>query len=112
MTAQWLVNALSVLAAGYIVHGVSVGSFYTALIVAVLLTALNILIRPILVVLTLPITLITLGLFTLVINAFLFWFLSSFIQGFSVSGFFAAFFGALVVSAMSFIGKHFVEAID
>ena len=81
-------------------------------IVAVLLGALNLLVRPILVVLTLPITFLTLGLFTFVINAFLFWFLSSFIQGFAVTGFFAAFFGALVVSVVSFLGKHFAEAID
>ena len=109
---QWLVNALGVLVAGYLVPGVSVASFYIAFIDAVLLGALNLLVRPILVVLTLPITFLTLGLFTFVINAFLFWFLSSFIQGFAVTGFFAAFFGALVVSVVSFLGKHFAEAID
>lgn len=110
--AQWLVNALGVLATGYFVPGVSVASFYIALIVAALLGALNLLVRPILVVLTLPITLLTLGLFTFVINALLFWFLASFIQGFAVSGFFAAFLGALVVSVVSFIGKHFIEIVD
>lgn len=110
--AQWFVNALGVLAAGYFVPGVSVSSFYIALIVAALLGALHLLVRPILVVLTLPITFLTLGLFTFVINAFLFWFLASFIQGFAVVGFFAAFFGALVVSAVSFIGRHFIETLD
>ncbi|MBI5004649.1 MAG: phage holin family protein [Candidatus Lloydbacteria bacterium] len=110
--AQWFVNALGVLAAGYFVPGVSVTSFYIALIVAAFLGVLNLLVRPILVVLTLPITLLTLGLFTFVINALLFWFLASFIQGFAVAGFFAAFVGALVVSAISFIGRHFIEMID
>lgn len=110
--AQWFVNALGVLAAGYFVPGVSVASFYIALIVAAFLGVLNLLVRPILVVLTLPITLLTLGLFTFVINALLFWFLASFIQGFAVSGFFAAFFGALVVSVISFIGRHFISDVE
>jgi len=111
LIAQWFFNAFGVLTAGYFIPGVSVVSFYTGLIVAVILGALNLFVRPILILLTLPITFLTLGLFTLVINAFLFWFLSSFIKGFSVSGFFAAFFGALTVSVISFLGRRIIEAI-
>ena len=112
LIAQWIINGFGVLAAGYFVPGVYVASLYTALITALLLGALNLLIRPILLLLMLPITLLTLGFFTLVVNAFLFWFLSTVVQGFVVHGFIPAFLGALVVSAASFIGKHILEKND
>lgn len=112
LLAQWLFNAFGVLAAGYLVSGVSVDSLYTGLIVAVILGALNLFVRPVLLFLALPITLLSLGLFTFVINAFLFWFIASFIDGFSVTGFGAAFFGALIVSFASFLGKRFIDALE
>ena len=96
---KWFIVALSLLLAAYLVPGIAVTSFYTALIVAVLLGVVNIVLKPILVVLTLPINLLTLGLFTFVINGFLFWFLSTIVKGFSVEGFLAALLGSLVVSA-------------
>jgi len=102
---KWFVIALSLLLAAYLIPGISVASFYTALIVAALLGVVNLIFKPILIILTLPINILTLGLFTFVINAFLFWFLSTFVQGFSVSGFLAAFMGALVVSAVSYVGN-------
>lgn len=97
----WLVNALSLLALPYILSSVSVASFYIALIAALVLGLLNTLIRPVLVLLTLPITILTLGLFTLVINALLFWFVASFVAGFQVAGFWSAFWGALAYSVIS-----------
>ena len=97
----WLINALSLLAVPYMLPSVSVGSFYAALVTALVLGLLNTLIRPLLVLITLPITILTLGLFTLVINALLFWFVASFVQGFHVAGFWSAFWGALAYSVIS-----------
>ena len=97
----WLVNALSLLAVAYFLPSVSVASFYIALIAALLLGLVNTLIRPLLVLVTLPITILTLGLFTLVINALLFWFVASFVEGFRVAGFWSAFWGALLYSVIS-----------
>ncbi|PIP74007.1 MAG: hypothetical protein COW88_00320 [Candidatus Lloydbacteria bacterium CG22_combo_CG10-13_8_21_14_all_47_15] len=109
--AQWFLNVFGVLLADYIIPGVVVESFYIGLVVAVILGALNLMVRPVLIFLTLPITLLSLGLFTFVINAFLFWFVASFVEGFSVAGFGAAFFGALVVSLTSFLGRKFLGAM-
>lgn len=105
LIAKWLFVALSFLFAAYIVPGIVVSSFYVALILAAFWGVVSLVFRPILLLLTLPITIITFGLFTLVINALLFWFLSSFIEGFEVEGFVAAFFGALIVSVGSWIGN-------
>jgi len=108
--AKWFISALSLLAAAYFIPGISVASFYTALIVALFLGIVNAFIRPILVVLTLPINVVTLGVFIFVINGFLFWFLSTFIKGFYVSGLGVAIVGALVVSVFSFLGNKFIAS--
>lgn len=97
----WLVNALALLALPYIVGGVQIAGFGTALVAALVLGLVNALIRPVLVLLTLPITLVTLGLFILVINGLLFWLVASFLDGFAVSGFGSALFGALVYAVIS-----------
>src|SRR5512133_2127383 len=102
---QWLISSLALLAVPYIVPGVHVANFYTALIAAVVIALINLTIRPILIVLTLPITILTLGLFTLVINAWMFWFVSSFIKGFTVSGFWSALLGSLVFWMISLVGN-------
>ena len=78
----WLINALSLLAVPYVLPSVSIDSFYVALVTALLLGLVNTLIRPLLVLVTLPITILTLGLFTLVINGLLFWFVASFVARF------------------------------
>jgi len=106
--AKWFISALSLLAAAYFIPGISLSSFYIALIVALFLGIVNAVIRPILVILTLPINVLTLGLFIFVINGFLFWFLSSFIEGFYVSGLWVAILGALLVSVFSYIGNRFI----
>lgn len=98
---RWIISALALLALPYVVSGIQLKSFYIALIVAVVLGFLNAVVRPILILLTLPVTLLTLGLFILVINALLFWFAASFVDGFHVSGFWAAFFGAVVYSLIT-----------
>ena len=97
----WLINALALLALPYIFSSITVGSFYTALVVALILGLINAVIRPVLVLLTLPLTIFTLGLFIFVINGLLFWFVASFVAGFDVAGFWTAVFGAIVYSLIS-----------
>ena len=104
-----LITALGLLVVSRFVPGIEVESLYTAIIAAIILGLLNLIVRPVLHVLTLPITLITLGLFTFVINAALFWFAASFIQGFTVAGFLPALVGSIIVSIISGIGNKFAD---
>ena len=100
---RWIVNAGALLLVAYLYPGVHVQDFVTALVAALVLGLVNALIRPILVILTLPVTLLTLGLFIFVINGLLFWWVGSFVDGFHVSGFWAGFFGAIVYSLISWL---------
>jgi len=105
----WLINALALLAIKYIMPSITVDSFVTALLVAVVLGFINTLIRPIFVILTLPVTILTLGLFIFVINGLLFWAVGSFVPGFHVDGFWSGVFGALVSSVVaSILGAIFI----
>ena len=104
----WLINALALLALPFLVPSVQVDSIYTALVAAALLGLVNTLIRPLLVLLTLPATVLTLGLFIFVINGLLFWFVASFVKGFSVDGFWSAFFGAIVISITGWLASWFI----
>ncbi len=97
----WIINAVALLALPYVFSSINVDSFMTALIVAVVLGLVNALIRPVLVLLTLPVTLLTLGLFIFVINGLLFWAVGSFMPGFHVDGFWSGVFGAIVFSIIS-----------
>ena len=97
----WLINAVALMAVAYLLPGISVDSFVTALIAALVLGLVNAVIRPLLVILTLPVTVLTLGLFIFVINGLLFWFVGSFISGFVVSGFLPALLGAILYSIVS-----------
>lgn len=100
---HWLANALALLALPYLFTTIKVDSFTTALIVALVLGLINTLIRPLLVLLTLPVTILTLGLFIFVINGLLFWAVGSFMPGFHVAGFWAGVFGAIVYSVISWL---------
>ncbi len=91
-----LLNALGVILVSYIVPGVHVSGFFTALITAFVIGLINAVIRPVLLILSLPINILTLGLFTLVINALMFWLASALVPGFQIAGFGAALIGALV----------------
>jgi len=97
----WLINAVALLALPYLLSSIRVDSFAAALIAALLLGLINTFIRPLLILLTLPATLLTLGLFIFVINALLFWFVGSFVHGFHVAGFWPSFFGAILYSIIS-----------
>jgi putative membrane protein len=99
----WLINTLALLALPYVFPWVKVDSFTSALIAALVLGLVNTLIRPLLILLTLPATLLTLGLFIFVINGLLFWWVGSFVDGFHVSGFWSGVFGAIVYSLISWL---------
>ena len=97
----WLINAVALMAVAYLLPGIAVSDFVTALVAALVLGLVNAVIRPILILLTLPTTLLTLGLFIFLINGLLFWFVGSFIAGFVVSGFWWGVGGAIAYSIVS-----------
>jgi putative membrane protein len=97
----WLVNAVALLAVPYLLHSVQVDSFGAALIAALILGLVNTLVRPVLVVLTLPVTVLSLGLFIFIINGLMFWVVAQLVSGFHVSGFWSAVGGALLYSIVS-----------
>lgn len=99
----WILNALALLAVAYLFPGVQIQDWQHAAVAALVLGLVNALLKPILVILTLPVTILTLGLFLLVINALLFWAVASLLPGFNVGGFGAAFVGALLYSIISWL---------
>ncbi len=99
----WLINAAALFLLPYVFPWVKVDSFTAALIAALVLGLINTLIRPLFVLLTLPVTLLTLGLFLFVINGLLFWWVGSFLDGFHVSGFWSGVFGAIVYTLISWL---------
>jgi len=105
---RFLGATLAVLLAAYLIPGFVVSGFYTALIVALVLGVLNITIKPILVLLTLPLNLLTLGLFSFVINAALLLFIASFVEGFTVTGFVPALLGGVVIAVVNWLVHEFV----
>jgi len=106
---QIVIGALALLGVAYLIPGVDVDSFYAALIAAIILGVLNFFVRPVLLLLTLPITIVTLGLFTFVINAVLFWFAASFIDGFSVSSFWTALIGSILVTVATSVANKLIK---
>lgn len=99
----WMLSALALLAVAYLVPGIRVSSFMSALIAAAVIGLANLLIKPILLILTLPVTIITLGLFIFVINGLLFWLAGYFLQGFDVKTISAGIIGAIFYSIISWI---------
>ncbi|MDR3480798.1 MAG: phage holin family protein [Burkholderiaceae bacterium] len=97
----WLINAAALFAVPYLMNSVRVDSFAAAMFAALILGLVNTLIKPILILLTLPVTVLTLGLFIFVINGLLFWAVANFVKGFSVAGFWSAIGGALLYSIIS-----------
>lgn len=105
LALQWLLNAVALLLLPEVITDLRVDSYAAALVTALLLSLINTLIRPILIFVTLPITLLTLGLFTLVINALLLWAVSALVSGVHVPDFWTAFWSALLYSVLTwFVG--------
>lgn len=103
LVLKWLLSAVALLAVAYVYSGVQVNNFVSALIAAAVIGLLNAVLRPVLVILTLPVTIVTLGLFLFIINALMFWSASGLLSGFHVAGFWAALLGSLIYSALGLI---------
>ena len=109
MLFRWVVNAAALLGIAYWVPGFSVDSIWTAVIAALVLGLVNAILRPFLLVLTLPITVLTLGLFTIVINALMLWLASSMVNGFSIDTFFTAALAAILLWIVSMATNWLVK---
>ncbi|GAB3258766.1 phage holin family protein [Chitinimonas naiadis] len=105
LLAVWLINAVSLLLLTHLMPSIKVANFTTALVIALVLGLVNVLLRPVLLILTLPVNILTLGLFTLVVNGFCFWLVAEVIKGFSVPGFGTAILGALIFSVISWLAS-------
>lgn len=112
IAARWLLLAAALLFVAQVYSGVVVSSFGSALIAALVLGLLNTLVRPVLVLLTLPVTLLTLGLFLFVVNATMFWAAASLLDGFHVSGFGAALVGSVIYSLLGMVIDVAVERLS
>ena len=100
---KWLLSAAALLAVAYLYSGVEIKSYSAALIAALVIGLFNTILRPILVVLTLPVTVLTLGLFLFIINALMFWSAAGILDGFFVRGFGAALIGSLIYSVLGIV---------
>jgi putative membrane protein len=101
LVLTWLINAIALLAVPYLMHSVDVTSIGAALVAALVLGLVNTLIRPVLLLLTLPVTLVSLGLFIFIVNGFMFWLVAQWVDGFHVDSFLSAVGGAVLYSIIS-----------
>lgn len=101
LVLTWIANSLAIYAVAYLVRGVDVASVTVAFLAGGVLTLINALVKPILVILTLPLTILTLGLFYFLVTAFCLWLASQFVTGFIVHGFFTTVLAAILVSLIS-----------
>jgi putative membrane protein len=111
LIVRWMLLAAALLLVAHLYSGVTVASFGAAVIAALVLGALNTVVRPLLVLLTLPVTLLTLGLFLFVINALMFWAAAGILDGFAVTGFAAALIGSLIYSIAGMVIDAAVERL-
>lgn len=109
---RWVINAIALLVVASIVPGFGIESFYNALIAALILGLVNALVRPLLFILTLPVTILTLGLFTFVINALMIWLVSTIVEGFIITGFVPAFFAALILWVISMFTNWLINQAE
>ena len=111
LLAKWLLSAAALLLVAYVYNGVEVKTFGAAMIAALIIGLFNTVVRPILVVLTLPVTVVTLGLFLFVINALMFWAAASVLDGFQVQGFVAALIGSLLYTLLGVVIESALESL-
>ena len=105
---RWLVNAVGLLIVSKIMQSIEIDGIMTAIVAAAVIGLINIFLRPLLLILTLPINILSLGLFTLVINGLIFYFVGSIVEGFHVTGFLAAFLGALILSIINVLATFLI----
>ncbi len=106
---RWLILTAAIIIAAYLLEGIHISGFFSAFFAAAILGVLNALIRPVLIILTLPINILTFGLFTFIINALMLKMVSGVIPGFEVHGFWTAVFGALIISFVSWLLNSFIS---
>ena len=106
---RWVINAVALFAVASILPGFGVDSLYAALIASLVLGLINALVRPVIIFLTLPATVLTLGLFIFVINAFMLWLMSTIVKGISIDGFVTAFMAAILLWVVSFFTNHLIQ---
>ena len=106
---RWLFLTVAILVAAHLIEGIEVKGFWSACLAAAILGVLNAFFRPVLILLTLPINILTLGLFTFVINAILMMMVSGVVGGFEVHGFWSALLGSLVISVISWLLNSFIN---
>lgn len=106
---RWLILILAVIASAYFVDGITMVGFLPAVVAGAVLVFIHTIIKPIVKILTLPINLITLGLFSLVLNGLFFWFAAEVVNGFSVGGFMDAFWGAIIVSVLNWLADKVID---
>jgi putative membrane protein len=111
LLAKWLLSASALVFVAYVYTGVEVTSFTSAMIAAFVIGLLNTVVRPVLVLLTLPVTVVTLGLFLFVINALMFWAAAGVLDGFHVRGFVAALIGSLIYSLIGLVIESALESL-
>jgi len=111
LLAKWMLSAAALLLVAYIYSGVEVKTFTAALVAALVLGLLNTIVRPILVLLTLPVTVVTLGLFLFIINALMFWAAAGLLDGFHVRDFVAALIGSLIYSLIGVVIESALESL-
>ena len=109
LLVRWLVLTAAIIIASYLIGGIEVNGFFSAFFAAAILGVLNVFFRPILLILTLPINILTLGFFTFIINAVLLKMASGVISGFVVHGFWSAVFGGLIISLVSWLLSSFIN---
>jgi putative membrane protein len=106
---RWLILTAAIIVASYLLEGIHISGFFSAFFAAAILGILNALFRPVLLILTLPINILTLGLFTFIINALMLKMASGVIPGFEVHGFWTAVFGSLIISVVSWLLNSFIS---
>src|SRR5687768_416226 len=111
LLVKWLLSAMALLFVAYVYTGVEVKSFTAALLAAFVIGLFNLVVRPVLLVLTLPVTVVTLGLFLFIINALMFWAAAIVLEGFNVRGFLAALVGSLIYSAIGVVIESALERL-
>ena len=111
LLAKWLLSAAALLFVAYVYNGVEVTNYTSALVAVVVIGLLNVVVRPVLVLLTLPVTVLTLGLFLFVINAIVFWAAAAVLEGFQVTGFLGALIGSLLYTVIGVVIESALEGL-
>jgi putative membrane protein len=112
LLTRWLVITAAILLASSVLSGIRVDSLKSAVIAAAILGLFNVFLRPVLLILTLPLTILTMGVFTFVLNALLLLLVAYFVEGFEIDGFVWAFFGSMIISVVSWIANRFIHPSD